>query len=162
MQTRFCSSKTDWVTNFWLSGILSGQFGKNLSCWLTQFFDQLFFWQLIYETTDFLTTKFCDSLSNYLTYLLRVWDSRPLVLFFLTIWMSCWKCKLLRYRIWQWNVDRKLSKVWVWQLTSNCCHEGYVNIQKWSDQKFRQFCKFFSPEGGVTTLGGFLLTSDNF
>ena len=79
--TRFCSSKTDRVTNFWLSGILSGQFGKNLGFWLTHFFDQLIFWQLIYVTTDFLTTKFCDSLSNYLTYLLRVWDSRPLVLF---------------------------------------------------------------------------------
>ena len=84
--TRFCSSKTDRVTNFWLSGILSGQFGKNLGFWLTHFFDQLIFWQLIYVTTDFLTTKFCDSLSNYLTYLLRVWDSRPLVLFSEIIW----------------------------------------------------------------------------
>ena len=34
-------------------------------------------WQLI-----FLTTKFFNTLSNYLTNQLGVWDSRPLVLFF--------------------------------------------------------------------------------
>ena len=54
------------------------------------FFYQLICWQLIYVTTDFLTTKFFDSLSNYKTYQLGVWDSRPLVLFY----TDCGICSL--------------------------------------------------------------------
>ena len=122
---RFCNSKTDWVTNFWLSSLenlffetwffwttdfcqliflpthLFGQliFDNSLFClthcftnWIFDnwYFVNWFFWQLIF----FLTTNCFDSLSNYLTDQLGVWDSRPLVLFWhdlenqITVWFE--------------------------------------------------------------------------
>ena len=76
----FCT--TDFGQLIFLPTHLFGQliFDNSLFC-LTHFFDQLNFWQLIFCQLIFLTTNCFDSLSNYLTNQLGVWDSRPLVLF---------------------------------------------------------------------------------
>ena len=57
------------------------------------FFDQLIFYNLFMWKLIFLTSIFFDSLSNYLTYQLGVWDSRPLVLFFNKINSVIWHQK---------------------------------------------------------------------
>ena len=73
---------------FWPSHSFGRLIFDNLLFCLTHFFDQLNFWQLIFCHLIFFTTNCFDSLSNYLTDQLGVWDSRPLVLFPLKIYLS--------------------------------------------------------------------------
>ena len=99
----FCSSETDLVTIFlalilgkldlfgkmifldnwfWPTDVFTNSFRfrqlifDNSLCYQTHFFTNWFFYNWF-----FLTINFLDSLSSYLTDQLRVWDSRPLVLF---------------------------------------------------------------------------------
>ena len=107
----FCSSKTDWVTNFWLSSLENLFFGNMIFCTtdfgqliflpthlfgqlifdnslfcLTHFFDQLNFWQLIFCQLIFLTTDFFYNYLFWTLIKLSNWSTwglrlRPLVFF---------------------------------------------------------------------------------